>query len=143
MWKILGADSLYLEFADVWRRRIIEIVSGTEHKDRFLELMNAAEVTYMMNGATEIHTFVVDLPESISPEDIQFLADRILNVAKTFEAPFVSLNDNYEKCQVIFTNEKEPEILGIDKKEGYSAGAVFKPILDGWGGAGRQNESFL
>ncbi|MCL2786522.1 MAG: hypothetical protein FWD81_04805 [Methanomassiliicoccaceae archaeon] len=143
MWKILGADSLYLEFADVWKRRIAEIVSEGENGDRFKELMNGAEVIYIMNGATEIHTFMVQLPETLSDDDIQFLADEILNVAKTYGSPFVSLNDNYEKCQVIFTTETEPEILGLDKKEGYSAGAVFKPILDGWGGAGRQNETFM
>ena len=139
----MGADSLYLEFADVWKKRIVEIISETENGDKFKELMNDSAVLYLMNGATEIHTFMVELPETISTEDIQFLADEILNVAKNYESPFVSLNDNYEKCQVIFTSEKEPEILGVDKKEGYSAGAVFKPIIEGWGGAGRQNESFL
>ena len=143
MWKILGADSLYLEFADVWKRRIVELVSEGDNGARFKELMRDADVMYLMNGATEEHTFMVQLPEALSPEDIQFLADEILNVAKTYEFPFVSLNDNYEKCQVIFTNEREPEILGLDKKEGISAGAVFAPILEGWGNPGKRNEPFM
>ena len=137
MWKILGADSLYLEFADVWRKRITEIVSESGNGDRFIELMKDSEVLYMMNGETEIHTFIVQLPETLSPDDIQFLADEILNVAKTYEFPFVSLNDNYEKCQVIFTSEKEPEIIGLDRKEGISAGAVFAPILKRWDNPGK------
>ena len=140
MWKILGSDALYVEFADVWKRKIAAAVGGSK---RFGELMKDAEVIHMMNGATEIHTFMVQLPDHITKEDIQFLADEILNVAKTYEHPFISLNDNYEKCQVIFTAEKEPEIIGIDKKDGISAGAVFKPILEAWGGAGKKNESVL
>jgi hypothetical protein len=136
MWKILGSDALYLEFADVWRREISKIVNGRE---RFAELMEGADVRYMMNGATEVHTFMVELPDTLSPEDVQFLADEILGVANGFEHPFVSLNGEYEKCQVIFTTEREPEIIGLDKKKGISAGAVFQPILDAWGGAGKNN----
>jgi hypothetical protein len=142
MWKILGADAFYVEFADVWKTRIEEVVSEGDNGKRFRKLMKDAEVTYMMNGATEVHSFMVQLPESVTKEDIQFLADEILNVAKTADFPFVSLNGNYEKCQVIFTTEKEPEILGLDKEKGYSSGAVFAPIIQGWGG-GNRNEPLL
>jgi len=143
MWKILGVDAFYVEFADVWKKRITEIVSEGESGKRFDDLMKDAVVTYMMNGETEIHSFLVELPETVTKDDIQFLADEILNVAKTADFPFVSLNNLYEKCQVIFTNEKEPEILGLDKAEGISAGAVFAPILESWGGAGRKNETLM
>ena len=143
MWKILGTDALYVEFADVWKERITEIVSEKDDGGRFAGLMKDASVTYIMNGSTEVHTFIAELPETVSKDDIQFLADAVLDVAKTFGSPFVSLNDRYEKCQVIFTTEKEPEILGQDKAEGFSAGAVFAPIIEGWGGAGRKNEPFM
>jgi hypothetical protein len=118
-------------------------VSEGENGKRFVELMKDADVMHLMNGETEIHSFLVELPETVSKEDIQFLADEVLNVAKTADFPFVSLNNLYEKCQVIFTTEKEPEILGLDKEKGISAGAVFAPILESWGGAGRKNESLM
>ena len=139
MWKILGVDALYVEFADVWKRRIVEVVAEGGDGERFAKLMNDSEVTYMMNGSTEIHTFMVAVPVDISADDLQFLADEILRVAKTAEFPFVSLNNMYEKCQVIFDAEREPELIGIDKTEGFSSGAVFAPILEGWGGAGKKN----
>jgi hypothetical protein len=143
MWKILGVHALYLEFADVWRKRITEIVNEGANGKRFDELMKDVEVIYIMNGETEEHTFMVSLPETLSNDEIQFLADEILNVARTADFPFVSLNNNYEKCQVIFDALREPEIIGLDKKDGISAGAVFAPILEGWGGAGRRNEPFM
>jgi len=143
MWKILGVDAFYVEFADVWKKRITEIVSEGDNGKRFEALIKDADVMHLMNGDTEIHSFVVELSEKVTKEDIQFLADEILNVAKTADFPFVSLNNLYEKCQVIFTNEKEPEILGLDKAEGISAGAVFAPILEGWGDAGRKNETLM
>jgi hypothetical protein len=137
MWKILGSDALYVEFAEVWKKRISDLVPGGE---KFRELMDDADVSHMMNGSTGEHTFMVELPETVSAEDIQFLADEILAVAKEYEHPFISLDDRYERCQVMFSAEREPEIIGLDKKEGISAGAVFKPILDSWGGAGKNNE---
>jgi len=139
MWKILGADALYLEFADVWKKRIVEIAMEGGGGDRFAKLIDGSDIKYLMNGATEEHTFLVEVPEDISAEDLQFLADVILDVAHTADFPFVSLNGNHEKCQVIFDANREPEILGLDKAEGYSAGAVFAPILNGWGGAGKKN----
>jgi len=142
MWKILGVDALYVEFADVWKERITEVVFEGDNGKKFKELMKDASVLYMMNGATEIHTFMVELSETVSREDLQFLADEIMNVAETADFHFVSLNGNYEKCQVIFTTEKEPEILGLDKAEGISAGAVFAPILESWGDR-KRNESFM
>jgi hypothetical protein len=139
MWKILGADAMYVEFADVWKRRIVEVVSETENNDRFTKLMSDVNVMYMMNGDTEVHAFIVELPETTSKDDIQFLADVILDVAHNADFPFVSLNGKYEKCQVIFDAAREPEILGLGKEKGMSAGAVFAPILEGWGGAGKKN----
>jgi len=139
MWKILGADSLYLEFADVWKRRIVEIAKEGDGGERFANIMDRSGVSYMMNGATEVHTFLVEVPEDISKEDLQFLADVILDVAHTADFPFVSLRGNYEKCQVIFDANREPEILGLDKAEGYSAGAVFAPILNRWNDPGKNN----
>jgi hypothetical protein len=136
-------DAFYVEFADVWKKRITEVVYEGDNGKRFESLIKDANVMHLMNGDTEIHSFFVELPETATKEDIQFLADEVLNVAKTADFPFVSLNNLYEKCQVIFTNEKEPEILGLDKAEGISAGAVFAPILEGWGGAGRKNETLM
>ena len=140
MWQVLGVNAMYVEFADVWKRRMIEISEDREDGKRFRELMNNADVRHLLNGSTEEHTFMIDLPETATPEDIQFLADVILDVAKTSDFYFMALEGEYQPCQVIFSNEKEPEIIGLDKAEGYSAGAVFKPIVDGWSKPGRMNE---
>ena len=132
MWQILGANAMYVEFADMWKYRMIEIAEDREDGKKFIKLMKEVEVSHMLNGSTEIHTFYVELPSSISSKDIQFLADVILDVANTSESPFVSFEGEYQMCQVIFTNDEEPEILGLDKAEGYSAGAAFMPLLQSW-----------
>lgn len=141
MWKVLGVDSLYVEFADVWKRRMIEISEDIEEHERFVSLLQDAGVTHLFNGGNETHTFMVDVPETHTPDDIQFLADVILDIARNADFDYISIDGEYQRCQVIFSNEKEPEILGLDKTEGYSSGAVFEPILTGWSKPGRRNES--
>lgn len=143
MWKVLGVDAIYVEFADVWKERMIDISSERDEHDRFAALIEKAEIKHLFNGSTETHTFMVELPETLPAEDIQFLADEILDVARTADFDFVSLDGKYQKCQVIFSSEKEPEILGADKAEGYSAGAVFAPIVEGWTKPGRRNDSMM
>jgi hypothetical protein len=141
MWKILGVNAMYVEFADIWKERMMEISEERGTKKRFSEIMKDATVTHLLNGTSEIHTFMIDLPDSVSPEDIQFLADEILDIAMTAEFDFVSIEGEYQKCQVIFSGEREPEIIGLDKTEGYSSGAVFLPIVKGLSSNGRANDS--
>ena len=59
------------------------------------------------------------------------------------ETPFISLEDNYQKCQVIINNEDEPELLGMNRTEGYGSGKIFMPILDSLTKPGRPNESMM
>jgi hypothetical protein len=143
MWQVLGEKALYVEFADVWARRMTEISEDREDGERFRELVKDADVRHLFNGVSEEHSFMVGLPASVTPEDIQFLADVILDVANTVGSDFISLDGEHQKCQVIFSNEEEPEIIGLDKVKGYSAGAVFKPIVDGWAKPGRPNPDLM
>ena len=57
MWKILGKEAMYVEFADVFKSRMIEIASGMEGKEKFVDLMNNSEVMHIFNGSTETHGF--------------------------------------------------------------------------------------
>ena len=47
-----------------------------------------------------------------------------------------------QKYQVVITNWKEPEIIGLNKTPGMSSGEVFKPIIKGLDGPGRLNPKF-
>lgn len=143
MWQILGVNALYVEFADMWKERMLEISEDRTDGKRFATLMKDVEVSHLFNGSTEIHTFMVELPDSVTPEDIQFLADEILDVAMDEEMDFITLEGEYQKCQVIFSNEHEPELIGLEKTEGFSSGAVFKPIIDGWDKPGRRNDGLM
>ena len=144
MWKVLGKEAMYIEIGPLWAERIVELSEEYEGDERFKELMSKAEVKHLFNGSTETHNFMIEVPKDYTPDDIQMMADMILSIAKdNMEMPFISLDDNYQKCQVVINNDEEPELLGLNRTEGYGSGKIFLPILDSLTRPGRPNESMM
>ncbi len=144
VWKILGKEAMYIEFADVLKERLLEIAPGIENSERFVDLLKGSEITHIFNGSTETHGFNIRPEETITPEDIQYMADIILAIAQQdTDRFFVSLDDEYQKCVVNVRNDVEPELIGANRTEGYGSGKIFMPILDSLCKPGRTNESFL
>ena len=144
MWKVLGKEAMYIEIGPLWVERILELSEEYEGDERFKELMGKAEVKHLFNGSTETHNFMIEVPKDYTPDDIQMMADMILSIAKdNIEMPFITVDDAYQKCQVIITNDEEPELLGMNRTDGYGSGKIFLPILDSLARPGRPNESMM
>ena len=144
MWKILGKEAMYVEFADVFKSRMIEIASGMEGKEKFVDLMNNSEVMHIFNGSTETHGFNIRPGDDISSEDIQYMADVILEVARADPDVFVvALDDRHQDCVINVRADIEPELIGENRTEGYASGKIFQPILESLAGPGRMNDGLL
>lgn len=144
MWKILGKEAIYIEFADVFKERVIEIASGIEGKEKFVELMEKSEVQHIFNGSTETHGFNIRPGNGISSEDIQLMADGILDVLKVdVENYAVSLDDQHQDCVINVRDDEEPELIGANRTEGYGSGKIFMPIMESLTQPGKMNNSFI
>ena len=98
MWKVLGKEAMYIDIASVWTERIIELSKEYEGDERFIELMQKAEVKHLFNGSTETHNMMIEVPKDYTADDIQMMADMILSIAKdNMETPFIELEGNYQK----------------------------------------------
>ena len=139
MWKILGEDAIYIDIPETWKRRMIALAGEGEKPEKFKKIVGESEVTYLLNGTTEEHTFFIHLSDDVSPEDIQALADVTLDILKASEHPCISVEGQIQRYQVIITNYHEPEIIGKNKTPGMSSGAVFMPIIKGLDSPGRMN----
>ncbi|MDY0293376.1 MAG: hypothetical protein RBQ77_02235 [Candidatus Methanomethylophilaceae archaeon] len=142
MWKILGKDALYVEIGEVWKQRMMELADGMGEGGRFRSLLEGREVLYLLNGTTEQHTFMVKFPEEITPEELQFMADQTLAVARSIDFPYISVKGVPQHYSVVFTTEDEPELLGLNRTEGYSAGKIFMQIIQGFVDPKRGNIMF-
>ena len=142
MFKILGKDALYIDIPAVFKERIIALAGDDGKEKLFKDITEKSEVTYLLNGTTEEHTFFIKIPDEITPEEIQILADVALDVLKKIDVPCISIEDKVQRYQVIITNWHEPEIIGKNKTPGMSSGEVFKPIIQGLNAPGKLNSSF-
>ena len=142
MWKILGKDAIYIDIANTWKQRMLELAGDDEKSQLFKKIVEESEVSYLLNGTTEEHTFFIKVSDDITPEEIQTLADVSLEILKNIDFPCVEVEDIRQKYQVIITNWHEPEIIGLNKTPGMSSGEVFKPIIKGLDGPGRLNSKF-
>lgn len=142
MWKILGRDAIYLDIPVVWKQRMLELSGEGKKADKFRDIVGKSEVTYMLNGISEEHTFFIKVPDEITPEEIQILADVALDILKASEDPCIEVEGVRQRYQVVITNWKEPEIIGQNKTPGMSSGEVFKPIIQGLDAPGRANPAF-
>lgn len=143
MWKILGEATIYIDIARTWKKRMLELAGDDEKSCKFKEIVDASEVSYLLNGTTEEHTFFIRVSDDITPEEIQILADVSLDILKAVEFPPVEVEDVRQKYQVVITNWHEPEIIGLNKTPGMSSGQVFKPIISSLDAPGKLNVNFM
>jgi len=142
MWKILGKNTIYLDIGYTAKRRLEELAGNDERANQFRELMEKSNINFMINGTTEYNTFFFRVPDELTPEQIQLMADVSLSIVCNSEVPMIEVEGVEQKFLIIFTNDKEPELLGIHKTPGMSSGAIFKPIIQALDAPGRLNSQF-
>jgi hypothetical protein len=142
MWKILGKEAIYIDIPATWRERMLELVPDDEKGTEFKSIMDRSEVEYFFNPQTEEHTFFIRLKDDITPEQIQNMADAVLDTLKSIDIPVVEIEDTRQKYQVIITNYHEPELIGLNKTPGMSSGQVFLPIIRSLDSPGKMNSNF-
>ncbi|MDR3206582.1 MAG: hypothetical protein LBT41_05800 [Candidatus Methanoplasma sp.] len=141
MWSILGADALYIDIPSVTKARLSELAGGGEKEDLFRSFLDRSEIMFLINGSTEECSFFITVPEELTPDDIQLMADVILKVASS-DHRFVAVKDAEQRYKIIINNNREPELLGLNKTPGMSSVEVFKPIFRALDSPGRLNNQF-
>lgn len=135
---------MYIEFADTLKSQLKEIAPTVDNGERFVELLEASEIMHIFNGATETHGFNIRPPSTTSTEDIQYMADIVLAIARQDTDRFyVSLDGAYQKCVINVRTDVEPELIGSNRTEGYGSGKIFMPIMESLCKPGRNNDSLM
>ncbi len=142
MWKILGKEAIYLDIPYVFADRMGELAGEGDDSDIFRNCLKKSEIKFMINPETEECSFMIYVPDEMTPEEIQSLAETALAIAQAYEAPFITAEDIEQRYKIILTNNKEPELIGLNKTEGFSSGQVFMPIFDSLSKPGKLNPNF-
>ena len=112
MWNILGEDALYLDIPYKFQKNLLALVKDDEKGQKFKEFMKKTEVEFMLNGQTEESCFILRVPDDLKPEDIQLMADVVLDSLKAFDKPAIMVDETEQKYKIVISNNREPEISG-------------------------------
>ncbi|NLU45679.1 MAG: hypothetical protein GXX87_01885 [Euryarchaeota archaeon] len=141
MWKVLGRKTIFLDIGRTAKEMFGEL-ADEEHREEYAGLLDRSEIQFMINGTTEYNTFFFEVPDDLTPEQIQMMADVTLGIVTGSEHPLIEVEDREQRFLIIFSNDDEPELIGIRKTPGMSAGAIYNPIAESLSSPGRLNARY-
>jgi len=108
MWKVFGEEGVMIRFGALWKQRMIDLSKRRKDRDRFLALLEKAEISHYLDIHQKLHVFRMELPVECTAEDVEFLKGFVQRIVKSTEYPMVELDDDEQKAILIISAE-EPE----------------------------------
>lgn len=108
MWKVFGEEGVMVQFGPLWKERMIELSKRRKDRDRFLELLEKAEISHYLDIHQTLHVFRMDLPPTCTVEDVEFLKGFVQRILKGTDYPMVDLDGEAQKAALVISAE-EPE----------------------------------
>jgi hypothetical protein len=106
MWKVFGEEGVMVQFGTLWTARMRDLSKRRKDRDRFLELLDSAEVTHYLDIHQRMHVFKMSLPSSCTVEDVEFLKGFVQRILKSVEYPMVDLDGEEQRAALIITAEE-------------------------------------
>jgi hypothetical protein len=116
MWKVLGVESVIPRMANVFEERLIELSKRKKQRQRFLDIITDAELSYVFDPMREISVFRFDLPSKHSPEDLKFLEGFVLRVLKSAKVPVIEYEGVPQRYAIVLNVEKEEDEYDFRRK---------------------------
>ena len=107
MWKVFGVATNLVAAGDVWQKQLVKLAGRKKDKDRFLELNQKADVSYMFDTIREVHIFYVKFPEGSDMEDLKFFEHFILKITKAAKEPTLEYAKVPQKFMVVISAESD------------------------------------
>lgn len=106
MWKVFGEEGVMVQFGTLWTARMRDLSKRRKDRDRFLALLDSAEVTHYLDIHQKMHVFKMTLPISCTVEDVEFLKGFVQRILKSVEYPMVDLDGEEQRAALIITAEE-------------------------------------
>jgi hypothetical protein len=106
-WKVLGKKTLPVAIQDNWEEQLRALSARKKEKERFLTMLDSADISYFFDTIHEIHTFFIKLPFDTTDEDLVFFEDFMKKIRRSAKEPTVSLEGEEQNSVIVITADKE------------------------------------
>lgn len=115
-----------VQFGPLWTERMKELSKRRKDRDRFLKLLDQAEIRHYLDIHQKLHVFKMDLPSNCTAEDVEFLKNFVQRIVKSVEYPMVDLDGEEQRAALIITAEEPAD----EHKERMSGWYKMKQEMD-------------
>jgi hypothetical protein len=106
-WKVLGKKTLPVAIQDNWEEQLRALSARKKDKERFLTMLDSADISYFFDTIHEIHTFFIKLLFETTDDDLVFFEDFIKKIRRSAKEPMVSLEGEEQDSVIIITADME------------------------------------
>jgi len=116
MWRVLGVETSILKAGQVWKERVLLLSKRKKGRDRFLQIMDRADVNHWFDAQEELHVLYVQFPVNTKADDLQFFKNFVVKVMKGISDPVIEFNGIPQRFTVVMTSEEEEDVYQSLKK---------------------------
>jgi len=106
MWKVFGEEGVMVQFGTLWTARMRDLSKRRKDRDRFLKLLDSAEVSHYLDIHQKLHVFTMTLPTSCTADDVDFVKSFVQRIIKSTEYPMVEIDGEEQRAALIITAEE-------------------------------------
>lgn len=110
MWKVLGVETSILKAGQIWKERVLLLSKRKKGRDRFLQIMDRADVNHWFDAQEELHVLYVQFPVDTKAEDLKFFKDFVVKVMKGVPEPVIEFNGIPQRFTIVMTSEEEEDV---------------------------------
>jgi hypothetical protein len=116
MWKVLGVETSILKVGQIWKEQVVLLSKKKIGRDRFLRVIDTADVNHWFDAQEELHVLYVQFPVETKAEDLQFFKDFVVKVMKGVSEPVIEYNGIPQRFTIVMTSEEEEHVYQSVRK---------------------------
>ena len=106
-WKVLGKKTLPVGIQDAWIDQLRLLAGKKDDGQRFLEMMDIADIAYKFDTIRELHIFQVKFSADVEKEDLEYFAGYVEKLQKSARVVMVSLEGKKQKATVVLSSDQD------------------------------------
>jgi hypothetical protein len=119
MWRVLGVETSILKAGQVWKDRVLQLSKRKKGRERFLQILDRADVNHWFDAQEELHVLYVQFPKNIEADDLKLFKDFVVKVMKGVPEPVIEYNGIPQRFTIVMTSEEEEDVYQSTKTSKY------------------------
>jgi hypothetical protein len=111
MWKVLGVETSILKAGQVWKERMSQLSRRKKGREKFLRVLDKADVNHWFDAQEELHVLYIQFPEDTDAQDMHFFKGFVVKTIKGISDPVIDFDGIPQRFTIVMTAEEEENVF--------------------------------